>query len=86
LGLTFRRLHNPVSWRNCPSCKVSLVDDEVSNQIKQFCEPGAFYSKLLGGRNLETNEIEYWKCPECKTLFPSQNKPIIHSMSNAYLK
>lgn len=86
MGLTFRHLHNPTSWRVCPSCKCSLVDDEISETIKPFCEFGAFHSKLLGGRNPDTYEIEYWKCPECKSVFPPQDKPVIHTMSDAYLK
>lgn len=86
MGLTFRHFHNPISWRTCPSCKCSLVDDEISELIKPFCEIGAFHSKLLGGRNLDTYEIEYWKCPECKKVFSPENRPVIHTMSDAYLK
>jgi phage FluMu protein Com len=61
--------YNPLSWRNCPSCKTNLVDDEILESLKHTCEPGAFHSKLLGGRNKETWKMEYWKCPECKTVF-----------------
>lgn len=86
MGLTFRHMHNPIKWKNCPSCKCSLVDAEISDPIKQFCESGAFHSKLLGGRNPETWQIEYWKCPECKTVFPCEGKPVIHTMSDVYLK
>lgn len=86
MGLTFRHLHKPTFWKTCPACKVNLVDEEISSEIKPFCEIGSFHSRLLGGRNLETNEIEYWKCPDCKTVFLPENKPVVHTMSNAYLK
>lgn len=86
MGLTFRHHQKPTSWRNCPSCKVSLVDAEISDTLKFTCEPGAFHSRLLGGRNLDTWEMEYWKCPDCRTVFPAESKPVIHSMSDAYLK
>lgn len=86
MGLTFRHMHNPLTWRNCPSCKCTLVDAEISESLKHTCEPGAFHSKLLGGRNPETWEMEYWKCSECKTVYPANEKPVIHYMSNAYLK
>lgn len=65
--------NNPLDWRSCPSCHSSLVDAEVSDPIKKFCEPDAFYSKLIGGRNSETGNIEYWKCPECKTVYAPLN-------------
>ena len=60
MGLTFRNMHKPLSWRNCPACHCSLVDAEISDPMKFTCEPGAFHSKLLGGRNPETWEMEYW--------------------------
>jgi hypothetical protein len=60
---------NPLQWKTCPSCKCNLVDDEISDELKHTCEPAAFYSKLLGGRNEQTWKIEYWKCPECNTVF-----------------
>lgn len=86
MGLTFRYFHNPLMWRNCPSCKVSLVDDEISDGIAQFCEPKAFHSRLLGGRNKETWKMEYWQCPDCHTVFPADEKPVIHSMSDVFLE
>lgn len=86
MGLTFRHLQNPLNWRTCPSCRTNLVDSEIGEEVKQFCKPSDFHSKLLGGRDLETNKIEYWKCPECRTVFPAQDKPIPHIMSDAYLK
>lgn len=85
MGLTFRHMHKPTSWRNCPSCRCNLVDAEISDPLKFTCEPGAFHSKLLGGRNPETWEMEYWKCPDCKTVFPAEERPVIHTMSDAYL-
>ena len=65
--------YNPLIWKNCPSCKSSLVDAEISDDLKFSCEFGAFHSKLLGGRNQETWNIEYWKCPDCKTVFFPNN-------------
>jgi phage FluMu protein Com len=59
----------PTSWRNCPSCNCNLVDAEISDALKHTCESGAFHSRLLGSRNPDTQEIEYWKCPDCKTVF-----------------
>ncbi len=85
MGLTFRHYHEPITWRNCPSCNASLVDAEISDALKHTCEPGAFHSKLLGGRNPDTWEMEYWKCPECNTVYPANHRPVIHSMSDAYL-
>lgn len=55
--------------RNCPSCGCNLVDDEISGPMKKFCEKNAFHSKLIGGRDPETWQIQYWKCPECKTVY-----------------
>lgn len=86
MGLTFRHHHDPTSWRNCPNCKCNLVDAEISDAIKFSCEPGAFHSKLLGGRNPDTWEMECWKCPECNTVYAAQNKPVVHYMSDVYLK
>jgi len=86
MGLTFRYMQSPLRWRNCPSCKCNLVDAEISDALKYTCEPGAFHSRLLGGRNPETNEMEYWKCPDCCTVYPAEEKPVIHTMSDAYLK
>ncbi len=63
-------MNNPLTWKNCPSCKANLVDAEISEEMTPFCEDGEFHSRLLGGRNLQTNEIEYWKCPDCNTVFP----------------
>ena len=71
MGLTFKYLQEATSWRTCPNCKNSLVDAQISNLIMPFCERGAFHSKLLGIRNTETNQIEYWKCPECESSFSS---------------
>jgi len=85
MGLTFRHMHKPLSWRNCPACHCSLVDAEISDPMKFTCEPSAFHSKLLGGRNPDTWEMEYWKCPECKSVFPAEPRPVIHTMSDAYL-
>ena len=85
MGLTFRHMHDPLTWRNCPSCKCNLVDAEISDSLKFTCEPGAFHSKLLGGRNPETWEMEYWKCPDCNTVFPAKDRPVIHTMSDAFL-
>lgn len=85
MGLTFRHMHKPLSWRNCPACHCSLVDAEISDSMKFTCEPGAFHSKLLGGRNPDTWEMEYWKCPECNSVFPAEPRPVIHTMSDAYL-
>lgn len=66
-------MNNPLTWRDCPSCKQSLVDAEICNDIKYSYEPGAFHSKLLGKRNLETWKVEYWKCPYCETVFSVKN-------------
>jgi phage FluMu protein Com len=55
--------------RNCPACNCNLVDAEISDPIKKFCEKDAFHSKLIGGRDLGTGQITYWKCPECKTVY-----------------
>lgn len=85
MGLTFRLMHDPLKWRNCPSCKESLVDAEILEEISYAYEPGAFHSKLLGGRNPDTWEMEYWKCPHCNTVFPAEERPVIHTMSDAYL-
>lgn len=60
---------NPLSWRTCPACQTSLVDAEISNTLQHTCEKGAFHSRMLGGKNPETLQIEYWKCPDCKTTF-----------------
>lgn len=78
-------MHKPLSWRTCPSCKSSLVDAEISDPLKFTCESGAFHSKLLGGRNPDTWRMEYWKCPECNTVFPAEDRPVLHTMSDAYL-
>lgn len=86
MGLTFRQMHNPLFWRTCPKCKTNLVDAEICEELKSTCERWAFHSRLYGERNPETNEMEYWKCPDCKTVFPAKQKPIIHTMSEAYLK
>ena len=85
MGLTFRNMHNPLTWRDCPSCKQSLVDAEISDPLKFTCEPGAFHSKLLGGRNPETWKMEYWKCPHCQSIFLADDRPVIHTMSDVYL-
>lgn len=85
MGLTLRHLHDPLFWRNCPSCKTNLVDDEISDTIAPYCEPKAFHSKLLGGRNEETWKMEYWQCPDCLAIFPAEPKPIIHTMSDVFL-
>lgn len=63
---------NPTSWRSCPACDANLVDAEISDYLKHTCEVGAFHSKMLGGRNPETNEIVYWKCPDCNTVFSAE--------------
>lgn len=76
---------NPLQWRNCPACNASLVDAEISEQIAQFCEKGAFHSRLLGGWNSETDRVEYWKCPDCQAVFTNDNQPVIHTMSDVYL-
>lgn len=86
MGLTFRHFHKPTHWRVCPACKTSLVDAEISDSLKHTCEIGAFHSRLLGGRNPDTWEIEYWKCPDCKTVFSPEERPVIHTMSDAFLK
>ena len=48
----------PLTLRECPHCHKSLVDDEISEPIKQFCESGAFHSSLLFGD-------DGWICPHC---------------------
>lgn len=62
-------MENPLTWRNCPKCGVSLVDAEISETLKFTCEPGAFHSSLLGIRDKQTWEIKHWKCPECEKMF-----------------
>jgi hypothetical protein len=69
MDLTLRNMHSPLTWRNCPSCHQTLVDDEILEDISYAYEPGAFHSNLLGGRNSETGKIEYWKCPHCHSVF-----------------
>lgn len=76
---------NPLQWRECPVCRISWIDAEISEQIARFCEPGAFHSRLLGGRNEETGEIELWKCPDCGEVFPVSDRPVIHSLSDKFL-
>jgi hypothetical protein len=49
----------PLTLRECPHCHKSLVDAEISEPIKQFCESGAFHSSLLFGD-------EGWVCPHCR--------------------
>ena len=51
-------MSNPLTLRECPNCHKSLVDAEVSESMKQFCEPRAFYSNLLFSDN-------GWVCPHC---------------------
>lgn len=65
-------MEKPTSWKTCPACKVNLVDAEISEALKHTCETGAFHSRLLGGRNPDTWKMEYWKCPDCKTVFPAE--------------
>lgn len=86
MGFTLRSFHCPTTWRSCPSCRTNLVDAEISEELKYTCNHNEFHTRLLGGRNLETWEMEYWKCPDCHTVFPAKEKPVIHTMSNAYLK
>lgn len=76
---------DPLTWRHCPACRCTLVGDEISDPIRPMCELGAFHSRLLGGRNDETWEMEYWKCPDCSEVFPARDRPVIHTMSDAYL-
>ena len=87
MGLTFRDSYNPLVWRNCPSCNCNLVDAEISDELKHTCEPGAFYSRMLGGVNPETNKLEYWKCPDCEQIFlTNPNTPIVHTLSDVFIK
>lgn len=75
-------MYTQLKWRNCPSCKSNLVDAEISDPLKHTCEPGAFHSRLLGGINLDTLEIQYWKCPDCKTAFPVKDTSVIHTIND----
>lgn len=86
MGLTNRYMQSPLFFRDCPSCHTNLIDAEISTPIKRFCEPGAFHSRLLGGRDPETGKLEYWECPDCGAVFPVGTSPVIHTMSHAYLK
>ena len=47
-----------LTLRECPHCHGNLVDDEISEPIKKFCESGAFHSNLLFSD-------EGWVCPHC---------------------
>jgi len=49
----------PLNIRECPNCNKSLVDSEISESIKQYCEVGAFHSSLLFSD-------KGWICPHCK--------------------
>jgi hypothetical protein len=83
--ITKKEFDDPLKWRKCSSCKGNLVDAEISEALQFTCEPGAFHSKLLGGRNPDTWQMEYWKCPHCNTVFLAEERPVIHTMSDAYL-
>jgi len=52
-------MNYPLTLRECPHCRGSLVDAEISEPIRQFCESGAFHSNLLFSD-------EGWICPHCK--------------------
>lgn len=62
-------LTSPLELRDCPLCRVSWVGGEVSAPIKQFCEPGAFHSRLLGLRDPKSGSLSYWQCPDCDQIF-----------------
>lgn len=67
------RFSGPLSWTHCPLCEKSLVAAPISEPIKQYCEPGAFHSALIGELHPVTLELEWWKCPHCFALYRASN-------------
>lgn len=52
-------MNHSLTIRECPHCRKSLVDAEIGEPIKPFCEHGAFHSSLLF-------DDAGWICPHCK--------------------
>ena len=62
-------MSNPLTFRKCPHCAESLVDSEISQPMKQFCEPEAFHSNLLFLN-------DDWVCPHCREVIKTNSNGI----------
>lgn len=55
---------------NCPECGTNWVSSAIPKEQRKNYSWPYFYSRINGCYNIETDRVEYYKCPDCNTEFP----------------
>ena len=57
---------------NCPHCGVSLIGEEIPEDIRQHYSPPYVWRREIGMEYPEKYDgIWEWKCPDCEKTWPS---------------
>lgn len=54
----------------CPECGSNWVSSVIPKEMRHNYTPPYFFSRINGCYSIESDRVEYYQCPDCKTEFP----------------
>lgn len=57
---------------NCPSCKVALIGDAISEEKRHLFGGAERFTRVIGLYDVDRDRTTQWACPDCGHRWPRE--------------